>query len=75
MKQRHSIFIPILALSFLVSCNSGSRFNLKSQTTYTVTFDSKGGSYTPDAQTIIAYEQASKPDVDPVKDDFIFDGW
>ena len=40
MKQRRLIVIPILALAFLVSCSSSSsRFNLKSQTTCTITFD------------------------------------
>ncbi|MCQ2796399.1 MAG: InlB B-repeat-containing protein [Bacilli bacterium] len=79
MKQRHSIFIPILALSFLVSCNSGSnsksRITLESQTSYTVSFNSKGGSSTPEAQIINAYEQASEPTNKPTKEGFNFGGW
>lgn len=71
MKQRHSIFIPILALSFLIGCNNGG--GSKPQVTYTITFDSKEGSDTPN-QTINAGEQAIKPD-DPIKEGFAFDGW
>ena len=42
---------------------------------YTVTFDSTGGTSTPDAQQVLDGDQASRPDKDPAKDGYLFDGW
>lgn len=42
--------------------------------TYTVTFDSNGGSDVPSQSGIIYAGKATKPE-DPVKDGYIFDGW
>ena len=43
--------------------------------TYTVTFDSAGGTPTPDAQRVMDDDQAFRPDKDPAKDGYLFDGW
>ena len=42
---------------------------------YTVTFDSEGGTSTPDAQRVMDGDQAVRPDKDPAKDGYLFDGW
>ena len=47
---------------------------LKDPATYTVTFDSAGGS-TVDPQTIPSGQKATKPKTDPTKDGFNFKGW
>lgn len=73
MKKRYSIFIPILALAFLVNCNKGGDTPVPSAT-YTVTFDSRSGSYTPENQIVEVGKQASEP-INPTKDDFTFGGW
>ena len=43
--------------------------------TYTVTFDSAGGTPTSDAQRVMDGDQAVRPDKDPAKDGYLFDGW
>ncbi len=42
---------------------------------YAVTFDTKGGSPTPDEQIVTAGGLVTKPDNEPAKDDSIFIGW
>ncbi len=42
--------------------------------TYTVTFDSNGGSDVPSQSGIIYAGKATKPE-DPIKDGYVFDGW
>ena len=49
------------------------KYLIPSPVTYTVTFDSDGGSDVP-SQEIEAGNKATKPS-DPVKDGFTFDGW
>ena len=43
--------------------------------TYTVTFDSAGGTPTPEAQRVMDGDQAARPDKDPAKNGYLFDGW
>ncbi len=42
---------------------------------YTVTFDGAGGTSTPEAQQVLDGDQAVRPDKDPAKDGYLFDGW
>lgn len=49
------------------------KYLIPSPVTYTVTFDSNGGSDVP-SQEIEEGNKATKPS-DPVKDGFTFDGW
>ncbi|MBI0071909.1 MULTISPECIES: InlB B-repeat-containing protein [Bifidobacterium] len=43
--------------------------------TYSVAFDSAGGTPTPDTQRVMDGDQAARPDKDPAKDGYLFDGW
>ena len=43
-------------------------------TTYTVTFNTNGGSAVA-SQTVAGGSKAVKPDIDPTKEGFAFDGW
>ena len=43
--------------------------------TYSVTFDSAGGTPIPDTQQVMDGDQAARPDKDPAKDGYLFDGW
>lgn len=58
------LLISIFALSLFAACD---------KTTYTVTFDTDGGSAI-EAQTVTAGQYATKPS-DPVKSGYTFDGW
>ncbi len=58
------IVVFIISLSLLISCDS----------TYTVTFDTDGGSEIP-KQEVSAGGLATQPPQDPVKDGYSFDGW
>lgn len=49
------------------------KYLIPSPVTYTVTFDSNGGSDVP-SQEVESGNKATKPS-DPVKDGFTFDGW
>ena len=42
---------------------------------YTVTFEGAGGTSTPEAQQVLDGDQAVRPDKDPAKDGYLFDGW
>ena len=69
MKKTLLILLAALAaLTLVISCKNEVKIP-----TYTVTFDSDGGSEVP-VQTVNAGEKATKP-ADPTRDGYDFTGW
>lgn len=60
------IVIALFAVFGLVACGP---------TKYTVSFDLNGGTGTYEAQSVESGKTATKPDADPTRTDYRFDGW
>ena len=70
MKKILLILLTALFLSFISACTN---VNENNKNTYTVLFDSDGGT-SVDKQEIVEGEKITKP-TDPTKENYLFDGW
>ena len=64
--------VAVLAFGF-IACDSSIEYEVT--VTFTVTFDAGGGSPTPAPQIVNEGGVATRPDEDPIKDDYEFSHW
>lgn len=80
MCKKASILLGVvLALTVAASCSSGSGSDPApipvTAATYTVSFDTDGGTPIPPDQTVTAGGTATMPETNPEKGDYFFAGW
>lgn len=64
----------VFPITFSMSDGTSVTVNVTLTGEHTVTFDSNGGNYRPEAQTVTGGEKIKKP-ADPARDGYTFDGW